>query len=221
MKIKAVLQKLPINTEGRDFAVGDIHGNVAKLHQQLEQLAFDRSKDRLICVGDLIDRGPESAQALALLDEPWFYSVVGNHEQLMVSAMKYKHSEHRMTWFNHGGDWIASTSPAQWPEWFDKIENLPLAIEVTAMSGTRYGIIHADYPYESWNDVEDLDEDEAMRTIWSRASFQKRAEYVVKDIDLILHGHNVYEEGELMLGNRIYIDRGAYKGNDFIIKELV
>ncbi|WP_221800253.1 metallophosphoesterase [Oceanobacter mangrovi] len=220
MKIKTRLLRLSANQLGRDFVVGDIHGHVEKLHQQLNALGFDFDKDRLICVGDLIDRGPQSPQALALLNEPWFYSVIGNHEHLMVSAMKYKNSEHRMTWLGHGGEWIASSNPGQWAGWFEQIENLPLAIEVTSPTGVHYGVIHADFPYQSWKEVEELEDDEALRTIWSRASFQKRSEQVVQDIDWIIHGHNVHE-GELVLGNRIYIDQGAYLGNPFIIKELV
>ena len=221
MKISSTLLRLPVNNTGRDFAVGDIHGEVARLQQQLDAIGFDRDNDRLICVGDLIDRGPQSAQALALLEEPWFFSVIGNHEHLMVSALKHKNSEHRMTWLAHGGEWIASTSPANWPLWFDAIEALPLAIEVESKTGVRYGIVHADFPYASWNEVEQLDSDEAMRAVWSRHSFQKKLDYTVADIDWILHGHNVHEDGELVLGNRVYIDQGAYMGNEFIIKELV
>ncbi|MDP2505028.1 metallophosphoesterase [Oceanobacter sp. 3_MG-2023] len=219
MKVQARLLRLETNQQGRDFVVGDIHGHVSKLMGQLDQLQFNPDSDRVICVGDLIDRGPESPQALALLDQPWFYSVLGNHEYLMVCAMKYKHSEHRMTWLTHGGDWIAQTSPNDWPAWFETIEQLPLAIEVSGKSGTRYGIIHAEYPFTHWDDLEQLDDDEALRTIWSRTQFQQRSEHVIDGIDVVIHGHNI-SDGELHLGNRIYIEPGVYQGKDFIIKEL-
>ena len=219
MKVQARLLRLEANPQGRDFVVGDIHGHVSKLMDQLKQRQFNPEYDRGICVGELIDRGPESPQALALLDQPWFYSVLGNHEYLMVCAMKYKQSEQRMTWLSHGGDWIASTSPSDWPGWFDKIEQLPLAIEVTGKTGTRYGIIHAEYPFSDWADIEKLDADEALRTIWSRAQFQQRSEQVIDGIDVVIHGHNI-SDGELHLGNRMYIEPGVYLGKDFIIKEL-
>ena len=96
MKLSASKSVLATNTLGRDFVVGDIHGHASKLMEQLDQLRFDIDKDRLICVGDLVDRGPESAQALALLNEPWFFSVLGNHELLMVSGLKYQNSQHKM-----------------------------------------------------------------------------------------------------------------------------
>jgi serine/threonine protein phosphatase 1 len=68
---------LPANTTGRDFVCGDIHGCFDALDAQLEQLAFDAAMDRLISVGDLIDRGPRSADALHYLRKPWLHAVMG------------------------------------------------------------------------------------------------------------------------------------------------
>lgn len=50
-----------INEVGKDFIVGDIHGCLDQLKFQLSVTGFDKSKDRLFSVGDLIDRGPDSA----------------------------------------------------------------------------------------------------------------------------------------------------------------
>ncbi|MBM97391.1 MAG: hypothetical protein CMI09_16250 [Oceanospirillaceae bacterium] len=219
MKIVPRVLKLEVNNAGRDFVVGDIHGELPKLIKQLKTLEFNTSTDRLICVGDLVDRGPESAKTLELLDKPWFYSVLGNHEVLMVSSMKYNNSSDRMIWLSNGGEWIASTSPAQWPAWFDTIEQLPLAIEVENREGTRYGIVHADFPGDHWDELANFSEEDAARCVWSRGSFNSRSKHVIEGIDVLIHGHNVVEE-ELHLGNRWYIEPGAFKGNDFIIKQL-
>lgn len=219
MKLKAVRHVLPINFEGNDYVVGDIHGHVTKLQRQLDDLGFDYDKDRLICVGDLIDRGSESAEALDLLKQPWFFSVIGNHEYLMLSGMKYQHSKDRMTWLKHGGEWIMQTDASMWPEWFDLIEQLPIAIEVESTEGVRYGIVHADYPSPNWNSFERFNAEELYRCIWSRGNFQCRSPHSVKGIDIIFHGHSV-SDGELQLGNRIYIEQGAFLGNNFIIKRL-
>ena len=219
MKILPRVLKLEANHNGRDFVVGDIHGELPRLLAQLQSVEFDTSKDRLICVGDLIDRGPESDNALGLLDEPWFFSVIGNHEMLMLNAMKYKNSNDRMVWLSNGGEWIASTSPNQWPQWFEKIEQLPLAIEVENKSGIRFGIIHADFPGDHWDELSRFSEQDIARCIWSRGAFNARSEHVVAGIDILVHGHNVVEK-ELQLGNRWYIESGAFQGNDFIIKQL-
>jgi len=220
MKLAAKKLILNTNTLGRDFVVGDIHGHVSKLMEQLDALQFDIDRDRLICVGDLIDRGPESAEALALLNQPWFFSVLGNHELLMVSGLKYQNSQHKMLWLQHGGEWIASSDPAQWGAWFSAIEALPIAIEVCGSSGRRYGIVHADYPTFDWQDFETLSDKQLEQCIWGRSHFKQRSEHRVSSIDQLIHGHNVCEQ-ELALGNRLYIEPGVYQGRDFIIKELL
>lgn len=219
MKIRNRLLRLDTNTQGRDYVVGDIHGHVSRLLRQLDEIGFNRGQDRLICVGDLIDRGPESQQALALLQEPWFFSVLGNHEYLMVNALRYGNSEHKMLWLTNGGEWIASTRKDQWEAWFDQIENLPLAIEVSNPDGVRYGIIHAEFPADHWSQLEMMDEKQSQAAIWSRSQFKSRSEHVVPGIDVVIHGHNV-SDGELHLGNRFYIEPGAFQGKEFIIKAL-
>ncbi|OCB02809.1 hypothetical protein BBC27_11345 [Acidithiobacillus ferrivorans] len=67
----------PANLQGRDFIVGDLHGHPDVLRRLMDYVAFDYDTDRLFSVGDLVDRGPDSAGALDLLDEPWFYPVLG------------------------------------------------------------------------------------------------------------------------------------------------
>ena len=76
------------NDNGRDFAVGDIHGEFNQLKNLLDHVNFDCQLDRLFSVGDIIDRGPDSMECLALLEKPWFHCVIGNHEQQFVSTME-------------------------------------------------------------------------------------------------------------------------------------
>lgn len=219
MKFNITKLTLPVNELGRDFVVGDIHGHVSKLREQLKSLNFDQSQDRLICVGDLIDRGPESAQALDLLDEPWFFSVIGNHEFLMLSGLKLQNSKDRLVWIQNGGDWIASAPRDRWDHWFTKIECMPVGIEVTSPSGRKYGIVHADYPARDWADFDQFSDDDLQRCIWSRENFRSEAKHTVKGVDTIFHGHSV-SDGKLELGNRVYIEPGVYMGADFIIHRL-
>jgi serine/threonine protein phosphatase 1 len=75
--------RLPQNTQGRDFVVGDIHGCFSVLDRALARAEFDPAKDRLIVVGDLVDRGPESDQVLEFLRRPSIYSIRGNHDDVI------------------------------------------------------------------------------------------------------------------------------------------
>jgi len=68
-------QLVGANVQGRDLAVGDIHGHFDRLQQSLDAVGFNKEKDRLFSVGDLVDRGPFSRAALHWLEQPWFYAV--------------------------------------------------------------------------------------------------------------------------------------------------
>jgi serine/threonine protein phosphatase 1 len=210
---------LPTNTKGNDYVVGDIHGHVPQLLQQLDQMEFDPQYDRLICVGDLIDRGPESEKAIELLQEDWFFSTMGNHEYLMLCGLKHKCSRERMMWLQNGGEWVMHTIPDQWPPWFELLESMPIAIETVNNEGVKYGIVHADFPADDWEAFESFGEEELYRCIWSRRNFNNRSEHSVNGVDYLFHGHSV-SDGELVLGNRHYIENGAFLGNPFIIRQL-
>ena len=77
---------LPANLHGRDFVVGDLHGQYSVLRSLLEQADFQSDIDRLFLVGDLIDRGPENEKCLQLLLEPYVKAVQGNHELMFYQA---------------------------------------------------------------------------------------------------------------------------------------
>lgn len=82
----------------RAYAVGDIHGRVdllehllAKIHADLQHRPV--AKTLLVFVGDLIDRGPSSAQVIERLRcysrdgvQPVF--LLGNHEEVMLRALR-------------------------------------------------------------------------------------------------------------------------------------
>ena len=75
----------------RIFAVGDIHGCDIALETLLEQLAL-APDDRLILLGDAIDRGPDSRRVVEMLLETGNLCrldfVMGNHEQMLLDALE-------------------------------------------------------------------------------------------------------------------------------------
>jgi serine/threonine protein phosphatase 1 len=64
---------------GRVIAVGDIHGCAREFELLLEKLALTPD-DRLILLGDLVNRGPDSARVLALARRHAHHALLGNHE---------------------------------------------------------------------------------------------------------------------------------------------
>src|SRR5882672_7932491 len=74
----------------KTFVIGDIHGRCAQLHALLEMLPRDPSTDKLVFLGDLIDRGPDIPgcveQVLNLCQENpgRVICLRGNHEQMLL-----------------------------------------------------------------------------------------------------------------------------------------
>ncbi|MDP3073312.1 MAG: metallophosphoesterase [Opitutaceae bacterium] len=73
--------------QGRIIAVGDIHGCAVEFEALLGKLALTRH-DRLILLGDLINRGPDSGRVLALARAHAHRSLLGNHELRLLNYRK-------------------------------------------------------------------------------------------------------------------------------------
>ena len=67
--MKNIVHTYEANLEGRDFVVGDIHGEYDQFMKELEKVNFDKNIDRVFSVGDLVDRGKDSYWCLLLQDE--------------------------------------------------------------------------------------------------------------------------------------------------------
>lgn len=139
--------RLPANTRGRDFVVGDLHGHRALLEWQLDREGFDAACDRVLCVGDLIDRGPESMATLSMLDEPWFHAVLGNHELMLLNYLRrYDSRVHSRKAFAAGsGDWIVHALDRHRKTVYrlaDAVAGLPLVLHIDG--DLPFNVMHSD-----------------------------------------------------------------------------
>ncbi|MDJ1184612.1 metallophosphoesterase family protein [Roseofilum casamattae] len=69
----------------RRIFIGDIHGHYEGLMHLLEAIAPGES-DRIYFLGDLIDRGPQSAQVVNFVSQSNYPCIRGNHEQLLIDS---------------------------------------------------------------------------------------------------------------------------------------
>jgi len=80
----------------RTFAIGDIQGCYVELQRLLKAVGFVSGEDRLWFVGDLVNRGPDSASVIRLLRDLGedVVCVLGNHD-LHLLAVAYGFAEVR------------------------------------------------------------------------------------------------------------------------------
>lgn len=212
--------KLQENTKGRDFFVGDLHGcyDLLLYNMGLPHINFDFSKDRLICVGDLADRGPSSEECVKMLDESWFFAVKGNHEDMCIGV-------HRGNWprdnfIANGGQWFLNIGgfPERQEAVVQLMEQLPLLIEVP-FKGKKIGVLHADAMADSWEDYNknsNIFNEEVL--LWGRSRIKHSIPIPVEDIDVIVVGHTPVKQPTL-IANVLYIDTGAVYGKGLTILE--
>lgn len=71
----------------RTLILGDVHGCAAELEELLAAAAFAED-DRLIFVGDLVARGPDTRRVLALARDAGAVAIRGNHEQRLLDVRR-------------------------------------------------------------------------------------------------------------------------------------
>lgn len=129
------------NKIGIDYIVGDLHGCIDDLNVMLNHVEFDKSKDRLFSVGDLVDRGPKSLETAELIYEPWFHCVQGNHEQMMIMGLESNRTDH---WYSNGGSWAIQHDRQLLKAIAQDMRKLPLVIVIGKAEEQRINIVHAE-----------------------------------------------------------------------------
>lgn len=201
--IPKVLQ-LPRNLNGRDFVVGDIHFKTTDLHRGLHAVGFDRTKDRLVAVGDVIDRGPGVMDGLKLLGEPWFFSVQGNHERMLIDAYQ---ANPEARYSAHGAGWWMTIADESKGMIVDKLRDLPICIEIESVRGV-VGVVHADVPFGmTWSTFVTQLDNTAIEEIalWGRDRIVKHHREGVPGVWRVCTGHT-WIPRPLRLGNVLALD---------------
>lgn len=214
MERAPAVQSFPRNRTGCDYVVGDLHGCFAQLARRLDALGFDPARDRLFSVGDLIDRGPDSAQARWWLQQSWFHACLGNHEGMLLSLGEAWRDQPEWFLFN-GGEWWWRLDDAQRADFLALFRSMPLALEVDTPWG-GVGVVHADVSRGvDWRDfvqaLERGDERARATALWSRSRAEGHVPEGVPGIARVVCGHTINSIGCVTVrGNVWFIDTGAF-----------
>lgn len=218
--MKNFVKRFERNTKGRDLIVGDIHGCYTKLGAALRTVGFDPDKgDRLFSVGDLVDRGPESIDAMNFLACDFVHAIAGNHEDMAVrwpngnmDADNYR---------ANGGGWMIALDRETQREIAATLSALPIAIELDTEHGL-IGIVHAECPLASWPDfialleAEDTPNGKRNGLIdmaqWSRGRIESGFDGEITGVRAVVVGHTPLER-MTSLGNTLFIDTMGWRPN--------
>lgn len=210
----------------RAYAVGDIHGRLdlldqllAEIHAQLAQRPAH--KVLLVFVGDLIDRGPSSAEVIERLrtyrrDGVKTMFLLGNHEEVLLRILGGE-PELITKWRWFGGAECLKSYGVDPSQLTGRSEQEALEIVRNAIPKEHKEFLESfvdtcrfgDYLFVHAGIRPGVEVDQQSQTDlrWIREPF------LLDDTDhgfVVVHGHTISPEVELM-PNRIGIDTGAYR----------
>ncbi|GGO99357.1 metallophosphoesterase family protein [Stakelama pacifica] len=214
-----------IADDERIYAIGDIHGRFDLMLQLLDKIEDDDISRpllprTLIFLGDLIDRGPDSAKIIEHLitlrkNRPNTRFLMGNHEEIMLLALEGKREALKLfsriggdeTMLSYGvseadimasdydeyGELLRSCVPAHHREFIESFEDM-------VVSGD-YAFVHAGISPSC-----PLEEQKPSDLRWIRGQFLNHRGPFEK---VIVHGHTISEDID-RTPHRIGIDTGAF-----------
>lgn len=209
----------------RVYAVGDIHGRLDLLDELLERMEADNAgrgnaDTTVIFLGDLIDRGPNSAQVVQRLMELGSGSdqirfLLGNHEEVFLKSLRgdakalpfFVRIGGKPTILSYGID-EADYSAAEYPELLTMLRAKVPQTHIEFLSAFEDMIVVGDYAFvhAGVRPGVPLDRQEPANLRWIREEFLDHEAPFEK---IVVHGHTIYDEVEER-GGRIGIDTGAY-----------
>lgn len=192
----------------RRIMIGDVHGYYDGLMTLLEAIA-PNSQDRVYFLGDLIDRGAQSAQVVEFVQQSSYHCLLGNHEQMLLDVMNGRASSQvKLAWLHCGGyETLASYKEGSIPqhhlEWMQK---LPTYVDLGDI-----WLVHAGV-----DPTMPLTQQTAEQFCWVREEFHSMRQPYFPD-KLIITGHTItftlpgVRPGKLAQGQGwLDIDTGAY-----------
>ncbi len=217
--------KLPAVPGGtRYYAVGDIHGRLDLFEGMIaaiegEIAAAPELDHRIVLLGDLVDRGPDSA-GVVVRTRNWQETrnvrvLAGNHEEMFLAA--FEKPEALRHFLKHGGRetmlsyGLSSKQLATLPleELFERMPQLVSESTREYIAGFELMIRAGDYLFvhAGIDPSRPLNDQKPSDLLWIRERFLTHEGPLEK---VVVHGHTIFDR-VMDCGNRIGIDTGAFR----------
>lgn len=157
----------------RTIVISDVHGCVGELQDLLSKVAYV-PEDRLVFVGDLVDKGPNPLGALRLAQGLGAEMVLGNHEDRYLQYHYHLlHKKGQLPWGKTGNLW--ADKPTMKPEhlaFFDQLdpfdfeflEECPHFMSLGVFDGEDVAVVHGGL--EATLPLDQQDPSNVMRCRW-------------------------------------------------------
>ena len=205
------------------YAIGDVHGRRDLLERLLLAIEDDAARHgarwRIVFLGDIIDRGPESRQAIDLVIRtlhgvPGSQLILGNHEEFVLRFLDQPEERRQIgeLWLRNGGeetlasygidlsispDEIAARLAEEFPAHVEALRSAEWRVETE-----RYFLVHGGVDPQVR-----LDRQDPETTRWIRHEFLDFTGPLPK---VVVHGHTPTDSFlPEVHANRIGIDTGA------------
>jgi serine/threonine protein phosphatase 1 len=222
---RKVPRQIAVPNGRRVYAIGDVHGRLDLLNQLLDLIAEDQRgrpwvEIEIVLLGDLIDRGPDSAGVVRRAMRPTPHArvtaLMGNHEASMIQALQGDMRVMEL-WLNVGGvqaldSWgvdadliddasleqLCEAANARIPQrellWISQMpQSMLIGDYYFVHAGVRPGV--------------PIEEQSASDSYWIRQEFLKsRRDHGA----IVVHGHSAATQVDEK-PNRIGLDTGAYQ----------
>ena len=207
----------------RVYAIGDVHGCLDELNRVLEAIDQDvgshRGKSQLVFLGDLVDRGPQSAEVIERilgggLPTDSSAVIMGNHEQAMLECYHGGVATYG-SWLQFGGIQTLESYGLNRQQMFAPSFDLAAAMRksippmhIQFLESLRDYVRVGDYAFvhAGIRPGIPLEEQSARDLRWIRREFlDDKGDHGV----LVVHGHSIVPKIEFHT-NRIALDTGCY-----------
>ncbi|MFZ5746830.1 MAG: metallophosphoesterase [Pseudomonadota bacterium] len=210
----------------RIYAVGDIHGRLDLLDDLIDRIVADDARrgaahSTIIFLGDLIDRGPDSAQVVERLRR--FSAecpaatrfLLGNHEEVFLAVLSgdvkalrfFNRIGGRETILSYGIT-RAEYDSLDYPQLLDRTQAIVPPEHRDFLRGFEDMVIAGDYAFvhAGVRPTAPLDQQRASDLRWIREEFLNFGGALEK---IVVHGHSIADSVEVRR-HRIGLDTGAY-----------